>query len=591
MAAALNGTFTDLIPEGEHDGVVCSAAFSPDGTQLAIGSGDGIIRVWDVPTCQLLTELPGRFGAARSVAFGPDGLLAAAGNGRAVQLWHAPEWTEEVGLSSSSPVVHAMAFSAVGAMLATGGNEGTVQVWNMPGRDERHSLPDLKGTVWAMAFAPDGTVLATGGDDGIVLWDMRTGHRRNLLTGQAAPARSVVFAPDGATLAAGGNDGSVRVWDENTGELRYQLPGRASPVRTLSFDPNGHTLAAAGDDGTIRVWDMRTGELGRRVAGRAGRVWSVAYHAENICAGVGRERDIQVWQLDIRRRRPVWRQTLSWRQALKPIPDLFDWYKGNAAAGTLFLGVFLVVKGYVIAKGDLSTALGILQYAGLASVVIAGLLSGLPILFAAMLAFTVYRIILPVRLDGKPPEGTPRGLHLPAFPLVVVTAAATVLSAVFTPWTFMAGAVAIGLMAGAGRQLLDGSMVTWRRTRMWLVRVIVPILVAGTVAAVVAMLYTVWVPHEIVAFTPGPKAHPPAQEVGYVLSEDDGWITILTSGQHQIVRFSDSAAKSFEVCERVPRGGWSDVANAATLWQEVTRQPLLKSLHAAANLSCPAPSG
>jgi len=295
--------------------------------------------------------------------------------------------------------------------------------------------------------------------------------------------------------------------------------------------------------------------------------------------------------VDPRPRRPVWRQTLSWRQALKPIPDIFDWYKGNAAAGTLFLGVFLVVKGYVIAKGDLSTALGILQYAGLASVVIAGLLSALPILVAAMLAFTVYRMILAVRLDRKPPQGTPRGLHLPAFPLTVVTVTAAVLSAVFTPWTFVAGAVAIGLVAGVGGQLLEGPMVTWRRTRIWGARIGGLILLAGTVAAVLAMLYTVWVPHEIVAFTPGPKGQPPAREVGYVMSEGDGWITILTSGSHQIVRFSDSAAKSFVVCERGPVGGWSDAANATTLWQEVTKPRFLSFLHAAPNAQCPPLSG
>jgi WD40 repeat protein len=458
MAARLTGTFT----QAAHSSAVCSAAFSLDGTELAIGNGDGTIRIWDVQASQLRRELPGPAGAARSVAFGQGGLLAAAGNEGSVRLWRAPDWTAEPALSAGSTSVHAVAFSAQGAMLAAGG-----------------------------------------------------------------------------------------------------------------------------DDGTVRVWDMRTGELGRRVTGHVGRVWSVEYRAQSIYAALGQKRDIQLWQLNLSRRRPVWRQTLSWRQALRPVPDIFDWYKGNAAAGTLFLGVFLVVKGYVIAKGDLTTALGILQSAGLASVVIAGLLSGLPILAAAMLAFTVYRVILPVRLDGKPPEGTRRGLHLPAFQLIVVTVAAALLSAVFTPWTFTAGAVAIGLVAGAGRQLLDGPMVARRGTRKWSFRLVVAAMVAITVGAVVAVLYTVWVPHEIVAFTPGPGHQPPAQEIGYVLSEDNGRITILTSGPHQIVRFSDSAAKSFMVCERVPRGGWSDVIDAPTLWQEVTRASFLSVLHAAGNSKCP----
>jgi WD40 repeat protein len=584
MAAALDRQFASLIPAGEPVGAVRSAAFSPDGSKLVVGSDDGISRVWDVQASQFLQEQPGPGGAVQAVALGPDDSLAVAGNEGKVRLWRASDGTQRV-LVSGSTAVHAVAFSESGAMLAAGGNEGTVTVWNVPGGGERFALPNLEGTVWAVAFAPDDRVLATGGDDGIVLWDMQVdGHRLPELKDHAAgPVRSVAYARDGATLAAGGADGTVRVWDVNTRELRHTLPGHANPVRSVAFSPDSTRLAAANDDGTVRMWDMATGELGRRLPGRAGRAWSVAYGTDDVYAAVGRGQSIRVRPLNLGRRRLVWRpRTLSWKEALKPVPGIFDWYKNNAAAGTLFLGVFLVVKGYVIAKGDLTTALGILQYAGLASVVIAGLLSALPILAAGMLAFAVYRVTVVVRLDKKPQPGH-RGLHLPAYPLVVVTVAAAVVSAVFTPWPFMAGAVVIGLFTGLFLQWADRAKVSL------LVRGVLAVLVAGSLYAVVAMLYTVWVPHEIVAFTPGPKGQPPAQETGYVLSEDDGWITILTSGPHQIVRYQDSAVKSFQVCERVPDGGWSDAASATTLWQEITKLPLLGSMHAAANTRCPSP--
>lgn len=268
---------------------------------------------------------------------------------------------------------------------------------------------------------------------------------------------------------------------------------------------------------------------------------------------------------------------MSWRLALKPIPHIFDWYKGNVAAGTLFLAIFLVVKGYVLARGDLSTALGILQYAGLTSVVIAGLLSSLPILAAAMLAYAVYRTV--------------RELRVPAGKLVAVLLGATVLSAVFTPWTFMAGAIVIGLVIGLQRGIFDRLRESWRAWGIQLAIGLVAELAIGigAVYAVIAMLYTVWLPHEIVAFTPGTvKGQPPAQQVGYVLAEGDGWITILTSGGHQIVRYKDSAVTSFTLCERSPHGGWSDVSDATTLLQEITKPSPLKSLHAAANKKCPA---
>ncbi len=104
------------------------------------------------------------------------------------------------------------------------------------------------------------------------------------------------------------------------------------------------------------------------------------------------------------------------------------------------------------------------------------------------------------------------------------------------------------------------------------------------------MLYSVWLPHESVAFTPGPKNYPPAQKTGYILTEGDGWITILTSGLHQIVRYPDSAVKSSMLCEHIPSNDLSYLTEARTLWQELTLLRPLKLVRPAANMRCP-PTG
>ncbi len=286
-----------------------------------------------------------------------------------------------------------------------------------------------------------------------------------------------------------------------------------------------------------------------------------------------------------------------WRHALEPIPTVFNWYKGNVAEGTLLLAAFLVVKGYVLAKGDIPTALGILQYAGLTSVVIAGLLSSLPILAAAMLGWTVYRTVralLPVPRgpgDGRPPRDQKLGS------LAVVTLGTAALSAVVTPWTFMVGAIGIGLLIGVllwlPRLIKPGPKPTWARLLDWSVRLVIGLVIGLIVLyALIAMLYTVWLPHEVVAFATGPlKKQRPPPAVGYVMADDpDGWITILTTGEHQIVRYRDPAVKSIELCQRAPDGFLSHISNATTLWDEVTKPSFLRVLHAPVNPRCP-PAG
>jgi hypothetical protein len=281
-----------------------------------------------------------------------------------------------------------------------------------------------------------------------------------------------------------------------------------------------------------------------------------------------------------------------WAVAVEPIPGIFQWYRNNAVTGTVLVAAYVVLKGYVLAKGDISTALGILQYAGLTSVVIAGLLSSLPILAAAMLAYTVCRVMW-TRWPRLKPAGrvwvTDWYPPVPVWRPAVVMLGAFVLSAVFTPWTYMAGAVGIGLAIGGLWGITRHERARRRRLLIDLpIRLPIGLIATG---AVIAMLYTVWVPHEIVGFRPGTiKPPPPKNEVvGYVLSEDNGWITMLTSGldKHGIIRYRDASVTSQTICERHSRGGLSDITDAFTLWDEVTEHSFLRAWHPAPNTRCP----
>jgi hypothetical protein len=251
---------------------------------------------------------------------------------------------------------------------------------------------------------------------------------------------------------------------------------------------------------------------------------------------------------------------LAWKKAFKPIPEIFGWYGKHTAAGTLILAAFLVVKGCVIARGNLTTALGILQYAGLTSVVIAGLLSSLPILTSLMLGWFTFRIVKGW-FAGFPP-----GLWKA---LVWVLLGSLVLSVFFAPVPYMLAAIILGSLAG----LVEG-----RRATVWRVRAIRVVAGVFVLLATLWTLYTVWVPREIVRLRPGEPGigltpnERAGYVLGYVLADDPGgWITILTSGDRTIVRFRDAAVSWIRVCERTPHGGVSDISYASPLWNNILR--------------------
>lgn len=262
------------------------------------------------------------------------------------------------------------------------------------------------------------------------------------------------------------------------------------------------------------------------------------------------------------------RKRKQWRDALQPLPAVLDWYKVNAFAGILVAAGFVVLKCYTIARGDLTTALGILQYAGLATVVIAGLLSSLPILTAAMLAYAVIQMIGSLSARDRRAQSA------------VVILGAFVLATVFTPWTYLLFAAVIGLVIGLVRR---------RGARKWMCVVYVLVALCG-LPAVVVNLAAVWLPHEIVTFRPGALPHGRTQEVGYVLSEDNAWITMLITGQgqeHTIIRVPDDTVKTQTVCERQPIHGkpTSYVIDAHTLWRVITGTNSI--LSTSANTGCP----
>jgi len=73
-----------------HPDNVLSVAYSPDGTALATGSNDGVVRLWNVSveTAVLIETFEGHGDAIDALVFSPDGMLfASASRDLTVRLW------------------------------------------------------------------------------------------------------------------------------------------------------------------------------------------------------------------------------------------------------------------------------------------------------------------------------------------------------------------------------------------------------------------------------------------------------------------------------------------------------------------------
>lgn len=67
--------------EGYNSNQVASIAFSPDSQQIASGSAEGMIEVWGCKSGICMQTLEGHSSSVESVAFSPDSQLIVSGHG------------------------------------------------------------------------------------------------------------------------------------------------------------------------------------------------------------------------------------------------------------------------------------------------------------------------------------------------------------------------------------------------------------------------------------------------------------------------------------------------------------------------------
>ncbi|GMN32181.1 hypothetical protein TIFTF001_003556 [Ficus carica] len=247
-----------------HTEAVLSVSFSPDGQQLASGSGDTTVRLWDLGTQTPLFTCTGHRNWVLCVAWSPDCRHIVSGS-KAGELQC---WDPQTGTAFGHPFtghghwVNSLALSTE-YVLRTGAYDHTGKKYSSSEEMKKVALErynKMKGN------APER--LVSGSDDfSMILWEpMVSRQPKTRMTGHQQIVNDVRFSPDGQWVASASFDKSVKLWNGTTGQFVAAFRGHVGAVYQISWSADSRLLLSGSKDSTLKVYAVDWSPDGEKVA-------------------------------------------------------------------------------------------------------------------------------------------------------------------------------------------------------------------------------------------------------------------------------------------------------------------------------------
>ncbi|CAG8491779.1 7743_t:CDS:2 [Ambispora leptoticha] len=325
-----------------HSEAILTVSFSPDGSQLATGSGDTTVRIWDLNTETAHFTCSGHTSWVLYIAWSPDGKYLASGSmDNTVRLWD-PLTGKSLGdaLKGHTKWITCLAWEPLHLnpkcnRLASSSKDGTVRVWDVIHRRLLFSISQHTATVTCIKWGGDGLLYSSSQDKSIKVWDASEGKLIRDLSGHGHWVNTMALSTDfvlrtGAIdhtgkipqseaeakewalarynsaiknkperLVSGSDDFTLFLWEPSISKKPIaRLTGHQKLVNHVCFSPDGRLIASASFDNSVKLWDGSTGKFIASLRGHVGPVYQVCWSSDSrMLISASKDSTLKIWDL------------------------------------------------------------------------------------------------------------------------------------------------------------------------------------------------------------------------------------------------------------------------------------------------------
>ena len=279
-----------------------------DGKRLAAVGDDGVLRIWNVSSKQVLQSVKLDSNPLYSVAISPDQKYIVAGSDR-VFLCEVGRHTAAKEIFAASYNVESLTFRHDGLCIALGSRYHDVFLVSLQG-DVIGRKP-CSSRAQTLEFLRNDLLLVPTRSGGTV-----NGEIAQIWSGDLQAVQSSIGGPDGITTARAwpGEEyflvgqrrkSKAHLIDRETSKAVWSTPGNRGHLNDIAAAPTGDCVALAYDDGNVEVVEVEirgngtiSGDRPRVFKAHLRAVHSLAFISHDRLATAGADGIIRVWTLD-----------------------------------------------------------------------------------------------------------------------------------------------------------------------------------------------------------------------------------------------------------------------------------------------------